>query len=255
VVGPEQFDGAKDKIMLGSERKTMVMSEKEKRNTAYHEAGHCIVGKLVPEHDPAYKVTIIPRGRALGVTMFLPEEDRYSLSKRAIYSQICMAFGGRVAEEMTLGPEGITTGASNDIQQATNLARKMVTKWGLSEKLGPLMYDEDDEEVFLGMSAASGRTTVSAETAGMIDAEVRDIINECYTTAKRLLEENIEILHAMAEALLELETIDDTQIDDIMAGRPPRPPAGYNDSDDEPPQVDPDPSADVDPDPLPGPAG
>ena len=255
TVGPEQFEGAKDKIMLGTERKTMVMSEKEKRNTAYHEAGHCIVGKLVPEHDPAYKVTIIPRGRALGVTMFLPEEDRYSLSKRAIHSQICMAFGGRVAEEMTLGSQGITTGASNDIQQATNLARKMVTKWGLSEKLGPLMYDEDDEEVFLGMSAGSGRTSVSAETAGKIDAEVREIIDDCYATAKRLLEENIEILHAMAEALLEYETIDDTQINDIMAGRPPRPPAGWNDSDEEPPQADPDPAPDSDPDPIGGPLG
>ena len=209
----------------------------------------------MPEHDPAYKVTIIPRGRALGVTMFLPEEDRYSLSKLAIHSQICMAFGGRVAEEMTLGSQGITTGASNDIQQATNLARKMVTKWGLSEKLGPLMYDEDDEEVFLGMSAGSGRTSVSAETAGKIDAEVREIIDDCYATAKRILEENIEILHVMAEALLEYETIDDTQINDIMAGRPPRPPAGWNDSDEEPPQADPDPAPDGDPDPIGGPLG
>ena len=259
VVGPQQFDEAKDKIMLGTERKTMVMSEKERRNTAYHEAGHCIVGKLVPEHDPAYKVTIIPRGRALGVTMFLPEEDRYSLSKRAIYSQICTAFGGRVAEEMTLGEDGITTGASNDIQQATNLARKMVTKWGLSNELGPLMYDEDDEEVFLGMSAGSSRSSVSGETARKIDEEVRKIINECYATATRLLDENVDKLHAMAEALLEYETIDDEQIDDIMNGRPPRPPAGWDDPS-EPPQPDPDPTVDEDPAPrqsgsVGGPAG
>ncbi|MBS04989.1 MAG: ATP-dependent metalloprotease [Gammaproteobacteria bacterium] len=259
VVGPQQFDEAKDKIMLGTERKTMVMSEKERRNTAYHEAGHCIVGKLVPEHDPAYKVTIIPRGRALGVTMFLPEEDRYSLSKRAIYSQICTAFGGRVAEEMTLGEDGITTGASNDIQQATNLARKMVTKWGLSNELGPLMYDEDDEEVFLGMSAGSSRSSVSGETARKIDEEVRKIIDECYATATRLLDENVDKLHAMAEALLEYETIDDEQIDDIMNGRPPRPPAGWDDPS-EPPQPDPDPTVDEDPAPrqsgsVGGPAG
>ncbi len=259
VVGPQQFDEAKDKIMLGTERKTMVMSEKERRNTAYHEAGHCIVGKLVPEHDPAYKVTIIPRGRALGVTMFLPEEDRYSLSKRAIYSQICTAFGGRVAEEMTLGEDGITTGASNDIQQATNLARKMVTKWGLSNALGPLMYDEDDEEVFLGMSAGSSRSSVSGETARKIDEEVRKIIDECYATATRLLDENVDKLHAMAEALLEYETIDDEQIDDIMNGRPPRPPAGWDDPS-EPPQPDPDPTVDEDPAPrqsgsVGGPAG
>ena len=259
VVGPQQFDEAKDKIMLGTERKTMVMSEKERRNTAYHEAGHCIVGKLVPEHDPAYKVTIIPRGRALGVTMFLPEEDRYSLSKRAIYSQICTAFGGRVAEEMTLGEDGITTGASNDIQQATNLARKMVTKWGLSNALGPLMYDEDDEEVFLGMSAGSSRSSVSGETARKIDEEVRKIIDECYATATRLLDENVDKLHAMAEALLEYETIDDEQIDDIMNGRPPRPPAGWYDPS-EPPQPDPDPTVDEDPAPrqsgsVGGPAG
>ena len=255
VVGPQQFDEAKDKIMLGTERKTMVMSEKERRNTAYHEAGHCIVGKLVPEHDPAYKVTIIPRGRALGVTMFLPEEDRYSLSKRAIYSQICTAFGGRVAEEMTLGHEGVTTGASNDIQQATGLARKMVTKWGLSDELGPLMYDEDDEEVFLGMSASSSRTSVSGETARKIDEEVRRIVDECYSTAQQILEENVDKLHAMAEALLEYETIDDEQIDDIMNGRPPRPPEGWNDPS-EPPQPDPESAADEDPMPRPsGPVG
>ena len=155
LVSMEEFDRAKDKIMMGAERKSMVMSEKEKRNTAYHEAGHAIVGRLVPDHDPVYKVTIIPRGRALGVTMFLPEEDRYSMSRQGIRSQICSLFGGRIAEEMTLGKEHVTTGASNDIERATQLARNMVTKWGLSERMGPLMYDEDDGEVFLGMSAGA----------------------------------------------------------------------------------------------------
>ncbi|MBL6692101.1 MAG: ATP-dependent zinc metalloprotease FtsH, partial [Pseudomonadales bacterium] len=202
-----QFEQAKDKIMMGAERKSMVMSEKEKSNTAYHEAGHCIVGYLVPEHDPSYKVSIIPRGRALGVTMFLPEEDRYSMSKRSIHSQICSLFGGRIAEELTLGPDGITTGASNDIERATKMARAMVTKWGLSEELGPLMYDEEDEEVFLGMSAGASRSQVSGETAKKIDDEVRSIIDDCYATAKRLLEENRDKLDMMAEALLEYETI------------------------------------------------
>ncbi|MBT5723841.1 MAG: ATP-dependent zinc metalloprotease FtsH, partial [Gammaproteobacteria bacterium] len=185
-----EFEQAKDKIMMGAERKSMVMSEKERQNTAYHEAGHCIVGYLVPEHDPSYKVSIIPRGRALGVTMFLPEEDRYSLSKRMIISQICSLFGGRIAEEMTLGPDGITTGASNDIERATKMAKAMVTKWGLSTELGPLMYAEDDEEVFLGMSAGSARPQVSNETATKIDIEVRAIIDGCYSTAEKILEEN-----------------------------------------------------------------
>lgn len=193
IVDMREFELAKDKIMMGAERKTMVMSEKEKRNTAYHEAGHAIVGRLVPEHDPVYKVSIIPRGRALGVTMFLPEEDRYSLSKRALESQICSLFGGRIAEEMTLGFEGVTTGASNDIMRATQLARNMVTKWGLSEKLGPLMYAEEEGEVFLGRSAGSQHANVSGETAKMIDQEVRRIIDDCYGTAKRLLDENREI--------------------------------------------------------------
>jgi len=226
-----QFEQAKDKIMMGAERKSMVMSEKEKSNTAYHEAGHCIVGYLVPEHDPSYKVSIIPRGRALGVTMFLPEEDRYSMSKRSIHSQICSLFGGRIAEELTLGPDGITTGASNDIERATKMARAMVTKWGLSEELGPLMYDEEDEEVFLGMSAGASRSQVSGETAKKIDDEVRAIIDDCYATAKRLLEENRDKLDMMAEALLEYETIDRKQIDDIMAGRKPSPPEHWDDTD------------------------
>lgn len=229
TVGMSELDQAKDKIMMGAERKSMVMSEKEKSNTAYHEAGHCIVGYLVPEHDPSYKVTIIPRGRALGVTMFLPEEDRYSLSKRSIFSQICALFGGRIAEELTLGSEGITTGAANDIERATKMARAMVTKWGLSENLGPLMYDEEDEEVFLGKSAGATRSSVSVDTASKIDKEVRMIIDDCYSRAKRLLEENRDKLDIMAETLLEYETIDRDQIDDIMNGRKPRPPADWGD--------------------------
>ncbi|HHT2076915.1 ATP-dependent zinc metalloprotease FtsH [Pseudomonas aeruginosa] len=227
IVDMREFELAKDKIMMGAERKTMVMSEKEKRNTAYHEAGHAIVGCLVPEHDPVYKVSIIPRGRALGVTMFLPEEDRYSLSKRALESQICSLFGGRIAEEMTLGFEGVTTGASNDIMRATQLARNMVTKWGLSEKLGPLMYAEEEGEVFLGRSAGSQHANVSGETAKMIDQEVRRIIDDCYGTAKRLLDENRDKLEMMADALMKYETIDSDQIDDIMAGRVPREPRDW----------------------------
>ncbi|TEN83160.1 ATP-dependent zinc metalloprotease FtsH [Pseudomonas aeruginosa] len=227
IVDMREFELAKDKIMMGAERKTMVMSEKEKRNTAYHEAGHAIVGRLVPEHDPVYKVSIIPRGRALGVTMFLPEEDRYSLSKRALEGQICSLFGGRIAEEMTLGFEGVTTGASNDIMRATQLARNMVTKWGLSEKLGPLMYAEEEGEVFLGRSAGSQHANVSGETAKMIDQEVRRIIDDCYGTAKRLLDENRDKLEMMADALMKYETIDSDQIDDIMAGRVPREPRDW----------------------------
>ncbi len=230
TVGMTQFELAKDKIMMGAERKSMVMSEDEKRNTAYHEAGHAIVGRLMPEHDPVYKVSIIPRGRALGVTMFLPEEDRYSHSRRHIISQICSLFGGRIAEEMTLGRDGVTTGASNDIQRATEIARKMVTQWGLSEKMGPLMYDDADEEVFLGRSAGQSNKAISGETAKQIDEEVRAIIDECYDTSKRLLEENVEKLHVMAEALMLYETIDADQIEDIMAGRKPREPRDWGGS-------------------------
>lgn len=229
TVNMAQFELAKDKIMMGTERKSMVMSEAEKRNTAYHEAGHAIVGRLVPEHDPVYKVSIIPRGRALGVTMFLPEEDRYSHSKRSITSQIASLFGGRVAEEITLGADGVTTGASNDIQRATEIARNMVTKWGLSEKMGPLMYDEAEEEVFLGRSAGSAAKTISGSTATLIDEEVRAIIDECYATAQRLLEENRDKLEKMADALMLYETIDAKQIDEIMAGREPAPPADWSD--------------------------
>ncbi|MBM1197220.1 MULTISPECIES: ATP-dependent zinc metalloprotease FtsH [Pseudomonas] len=227
VVEMKEFELAKDKIMMGAERKSMVMSDKEKRNTAYHEAGHAIVGRVVPEHDPVYKVSIIPRGRALGVTMFLPEEDRYSLSKRALISQICSLYGGRIAEEMTLGFDGVTTGASNDIMRASQIARNMVTKWGLSEKLGPLMYAED-EESYLGRGGGQG-ANVSGETAKLIDSEVRSIIDQCYGTAKQILTDNRDKLEAMADALMKYETIDADQIDDIMAGRPPREPRDWGD--------------------------
>ena len=257
TVGMIHFELAKDKIMMGAERKSMVMSEKEKRNTAYHEAGHAIVGRLMPEHDPVYKVSIIPRGRALGVTMFLPEEDRYSHSRRFIISQICSLFGGRIAEEMTLGKDGVTTGASNDIQRATDIARNMVTKWGLSEKMGPLMYDEATEEVFLGRSAGQPHISHSGETAKQIDHEVRRIIDECYATAQRVLEENFDKLHVMAEALMVYETIDAGQIDDIMSGREPREPKdwGKTDSDDTP-QSNADAAQDDSPaSPIGGPAG
>ncbi|MND65435.1 ATP-dependent zinc metalloprotease FtsH [compost metagenome] len=227
TVEMKEFELAKDKIMMGAERKSMVMSEKEKQNTAYHEAGHAIVGRVVPEHDPVYKVSIIPRGRALGVTMFLPEEDRYSLSKRALISQICSLYGGRIAEEMTLGFDGVTTGASNDIMRASQIARNMVTKWGLSEKLGPLMYAEEEGEVFLGRSAGSQHASVSGETAKLIDSEVRSIIDQCYATAKQILTDNRDKLDAMADALMKYETIDAEQIDDIMAGRTPREPRDW----------------------------
>ena len=226
-----EFELAKDKIMMGAERKSMVMSEKEKLNTAYHEAGHAIVGRVMPEHDPVYKVSIIPRGRALGVTMFLPEEDRYSLSRRQLISQICSLYGGRIAEEMTLGADGVTTGASNDIQRATEIARNMVTKWGLSEKLGPLLYDEAQEEVFLGKSAGGAGSHVAGTTRNDIDAEVRSIIDDCYTKAEQILEDNRSILDAMADALMKYETIDSDQIDDLMEGKEPREPKGWSATD------------------------
>ena len=231
LVAMTQFELAKDKIMMGAERKSMVMSEKEKLNTAYHEAGHAIVGRLVPEHDPVYKVSIIPRGRALGVTMFLPEEDRYSHSKRHINSQICSLFGGRIAEEMINGSDGVTTGASNDIQRATEIARNMVTKWGLSDKMGPLMYDEAQEEVFLGRSAGNQSSNISSKTLIDIDDEVRRIVDECYATATTILEENRDKLDSMADALMMYETIDSDQIDDIMSGNTPRRPANWDDDD------------------------
>jgi len=230
VVTMDQFERAKDKIMMGTERRSMVMSEKEKLNTAYHEAGHAIVGYLVPDHDPVHKVTIIPRGRALGVTLFLPEEDKYSISKERLESNISSLYGGRLAEEMILGSDGVTTGASNDIERATEIARSMVTKWGLSEKLGPLTYSEDEGEVFLGRSVTQHKQ-VSDETAHLIDDEVRKIIDRNYERAKSILTEHKKQLECMAQALVKYETIDHAQIVDIMEGREPRPPADWSDSD------------------------
>ena len=224
LVGMHEFEKAKDKIMMGAERKSMVMSDKERLNTAYHESGHTIVGRLVPEHDPVYKVTIIPRGRALGVTMFLPAEDRYSHSRQSLISMICALFGGRIAEEMTLGPDGVTTGATNDIERATQLARNMVTRWGLSSTLGPMKYDEDEGEVFLGMSAGARPKAISAQTARHIDEEVRKIIDDCYGRARKILEDNRDKLDTMAQALMEFETLNADQIEDIMAGARPRQP-------------------------------
>jgi cell division protease FtsH len=223
------FEKAKDKIMMGAERRSMVMSEDEKRLTAYHESGHAIVGRMVPSHDPIHKVTIIPRGRALGVTMFLPEEDRHSYSKERLESQICSMFGGRVAEELIFGPEAVTTGASNDISRTTDLARNMVTKWGLSERLGPMTFGEDEGEVFLGHSVTKQKV-VSDETAHVIDDEIRAIVDRNYERATRILKENIDKLHTMANALIKYETIDSEMIDDIMAGREPRPPKDWSDS-------------------------
>jgi cell division protease FtsH len=229
IVGMEEFERAKDKIMMGAERRSMVMTEEEKRMTAYHESGHAIVGMTVPEHDPVYKVTIIPRGRALGVTQFLPEQDRYSMSKRRLESAIATLFGGRIAEELIFGPESVTTGASNDIERATELARNMVTKWGLSDKLGPLTYSEETGEVFLGRSVTQHKQ-VSDVTAHAIDEEVRSVIESNYQRARQILTSSLERLHAMADALMRYETIDEEQLKDIMAGRPPKPPAGWDDT-------------------------
>ncbi len=237
VVSMEHFEKAKDKIMMGAERRSMVMSEQEKLNTAYHEAGHAIIGYLMPEHDPVYKVTIIPRGRALGVTMYLPEEDRYSISKQRLESQISSLFGGRIAEAMVLGSEGVTTGASNDIERATEIARNMVTKWGLSDRLGPLTYSEEDGEIFLGRSVTQHKQ-VSDVTANAIDEEVRRIIDLNYARAEELLKKNVKKLHAMAEALVKYETIDSGQIEDIMNGKEPQPPEDWNDSTDVKPDQD-----------------
>lgn len=227
VVAMAEFERAKDKIMMGAERKSMVMSEDEKRLTAYHEAGHAIVGRSVPEHDPVYKVSIIPRGRALGVTMFLPEEDRYSHSKTRLESQIASLFGGRIAEELIFGADRVTTGASNDIERATMIARNMVTKWGLSDRLGPLAYSEEEGEVFLGRQMTQTKH-MSDETAHAIDEEVRRFIDGNYERARKILEDNLDKLHAMAAALMKYETIDEPQITDVMEGREPRPPADWD---------------------------
>ncbi|MEA3276998.1 MAG: ATP-dependent zinc metalloprotease FtsH [Pseudomonadota bacterium] len=232
LVDMEDMEKAKDKIMMGTERRSLVMSEAEKRLTAYHEAGHAIVGRLVPEHDPVHKVSIIPRGRALGVTLFLPEEDRYSLSKQRLESQISSLFGGRIAEALIFGPESVTTGAQNDIHRATDIARNMVTKWGLSERLGPLTYSEDEQEVFLGHSVTQHKN-VSDETTHLIDEEVRNFIDRNYDRAMQLLTDNMDKLHAMAKALIKFETIDANQIDDIMGGRPPRVPRDWDDDEEQ----------------------
>jgi len=230
-VGMDEFDRAKDKIMMGTERKSMVMSEDERKLTAYHEAGHAIVGLSVTDHDPVYKVTIIPRGRALGLTMFLPEQDRYSFSKKRLISQITSLFGGRAAEELIFGKDSVTTGASNDIERATEIARNMVTKWGLSEKLGPLTYSEDEGEVFLGRSVTQHKQ-VSDITVKAIDDEVRKIIDRSYNDASEIIKTNINRLHKMAEALIKYETLDENQINDVMNDKEPRPPEDWDQSDD-----------------------
>jgi cell division protease FtsH len=255
TVSMDEFDKAKDKIMMGTERRSMVMSEDEKKLTAYHESGHAIVGLTVPDHDPVYKVSIIPRGRALGITMFLPEEDRYSYSKQRLMSSMKSLYGGRVAEELIFGPAYVTTGASNDIERATEIARNMVTKWGLSDRLGPLTYSEDDGEIFLGRSVTRHKQ-VSDVTAHVIDEEIRSIIEVCYEDAKQILSANESTLHLMAETLMKYETIDETQISDIMAGREPRPPEDWDDTEPgETIEAEPEPEPKKPKPPLGGPAG
>ncbi|WP_281558668.1 ATP-dependent zinc metalloprotease FtsH [Thalassomonas sp. RHCl1] len=227
VVRMSEFDQAKDKIMMGAERRSMVMDEAEKEMTAYHEAGHAIVGRVVPDHDPVYKVSIIPRGRALGVTMYLPEQDRFSHSKQFLESQISSLYGGRIAEELIYGADKVSTGASNDIERATDIARKMVTQWGLSDKMGPMLYAEEEGEVFLGRTSSKSMH-MSDETAKAIDVEIKDFVNRNYERAEKILKENMDILHAMKDALMLYETIDAKQIDDLMARRDVRPPADFD---------------------------
>lgn len=223
IVSMHEFELAKDKIMMGTERKSMVMSEKELEMTAYHESGHAIIGRLVPEHDPVYKVSIVPRGRALGVTMFIPEQDRWSQSRQYLNSNIASLFGGRIAEEIIYGKELVSTGASNDIERATNIARKMVTRWGMSDRLGPILYAEEEGEVFLGKSVTKNKH-VSDDTAKVIDEEVQKIMFTNYELAKQIITDNMDILHAMKDALLKYETIDSAQLDDLMARREVREP-------------------------------
>lgn len=229
AVDMEDFEKAKDKVIMGTERRSMVMTDEEKKLTAYHEAGHAIVGLMVPSHDPVHKVTIIPRGRALGVTMFLPEGDRYNYTREYLESKLSSLFGGRLAEEIIFGVSKVTTGASNDIQKATEIARNMVTKWGLSEKVGPLTLGNNDEEVFLGHSITRHKD-ISEATSSIVDAEVRDIIERNYQRAEKILRDNIDKLHAMAEALVKYETIGQDQLTDIMAGNPAREPASWRNS-------------------------
>lgn len=230
LVSMDEFEKAKDKILMGTERRSMVMTEKEKEMTAYHEAGHAIVGRLVPEHDPVYKVSIIPRGRALGVTMYLPEQDRVSHSKRFLESMISSLFGGRIAEELIYGKDAVSTGASNDIERATDLARKMVTQWGFSDKLGPLLYAEEEGEVFLGRSVSKNKH-MSEDTVKLIDQEIREFIDRNYDRARQLIADNMDILHAMKDALMTYETIDAKQIDDLMARREVRQPEHWEPKD------------------------
>jgi cell division protease FtsH len=228
-VSMSDLEKAKDKILMGAERHTMVMTEDDKLLTAYHEAGHCIVGQSSPDHDPVYKVSIMPRGRALGITMFLPERDQYSASKRKLESQIASLFGGRIAELMIYGGDRVTTGASNDIERATELARNMVTRWGFSDKLGPLVYGEESGQPFMGYPGSQG-SKVSSTVAHYIDEEIRAVIDRNYERAETILQENISILHKMADALMKWETINKDQIDDLMAGKDPRPPQDDNES-------------------------
>jgi len=229
LVSMSDLEKAKDKLIMGVERRSMVMDESEKKMTAYHEAGHAIVGKLVPDHDPVYKVSIMPRGRALGVTMFLPEKDQYSASKRKLDSMISSLYGGRIAEEQIFGWELVSTGASNDIERATELARNMVTKWGFSRRLGPLSYGEEDGEVFLGHSVTQNKT-IAEGTACTINEEVRKIIDQNYQRAEQILKDNEDILHTMADALMKYETIDKYQLEDLMDRKPVRDPQGWDDT-------------------------
>ena len=223
LVSGEEFEKARDKVMMGTERRSMVMSEKEKENTAFHEAGHAIIGRLMPEHDPVHKVSIIPRGRALGVTQFLPEEDKYSISKLQLKSQLCSVFGGRIAEELIHGEEGVTTGASNDIERATQMARNMVSRWGLSDKMGPILYGEEE-----GQPSGTPSSIYSADTAREIDIEVRKLLDDCYSRSAKILEDNKDILHSMKDALMDYETIDSEQVDDLMQRKKVRPPYDWD---------------------------
>ena len=225
LVSGEEFEKARDKVMMGTERRSMVMSEKEKENTAFHEAGHAIIGRLMPEHDPVHKVSIIPRGRALGVTQFLPEEDKYSLSKLQLKSQLCSLFGGRIAEELIHGEEGVTTGASNDIERATQMARNMVSRWGLSDKMGPILYGEEE-----GQPSGVPGSIYSADTAREIDIEVRKLLDDCYRRSVKILEDNKDILYSMKDALMDYETIDSEQVDDLMERKKVRPPYDWDNS-------------------------
>ncbi|MBT7438120.1 MAG: ATP-dependent zinc metalloprotease FtsH [Cellvibrionales bacterium] len=225
LVSGEEFEKARDKVMMGTERRSMVMSEKEKENTAFHEAGHAIIGRLMPEHDPVHKVSIIPRGRALGVTQFLPEEDKYSLSKLQLKSQLCSLFGGRIAEELIHGEEGVTTGASNDIERATQIARNMVSRWGLSDKMGPVLYGEEE-----GQPSGVPGSIYSADTAREIDIEVRKLLDDCYRRSVKILEDNKDILYSMKDALMDYETIDSEQVDDLMERKKVRPPYDWDNS-------------------------